>query len=158
MYIFYKMDKTAQRRNIAIIENAENKPPEVIRGEIYDVLGNTIFDVLTEGGQTRGGGCHIKWQLATADEIKADRKNMLLSAVSCFFITFLTSVPLMVCLLLIDNPTDSLHGALIIACICLFFIGCKLEPSNLMKYKVRTGASIALIATGLTIFATFFGG
>ena len=158
MYIFYKMDKTAQRRNIAIIENVENKPPEVIRGEIYDVLGNTIFDVLTEEDKLKAADVISNGSLATADEIKADRKNMLLSAVSCFFITFLTSVPLMVCLLLIDNPTDSMHGALIIACICLFFIGCKLEPSNLMRYKVRTGASIALIAAGLTIFATFLGG
>jgi hypothetical protein len=157
MYIFYRMDVSAQKRNIGILNNGE-RTVEERRGEIYDALGNTIFDVLTEEDKIKATDLVLNSNVETNIEMKADRRAMFLSALSCFLITFLTSVPLVFCLLLISDPTDSLHTAVILACICLFFIGYKLEPSKNMKYKVRTGASIALLAAGLTIFATFLGG
>jgi VIT family. len=157
MYIFYKMDVSAQKRNIGILKDKE-RTTEERRDEIYDALGNTIFDVLAEEDKIKATELILNSGVGTTTEIKADRRGMFLSALSCFLITFLTSVPLVFCLLIISDPTDSLHAALILACICLFFIGYKLEPSNDVKYKVRTGASIALLAAGLTIFATFLGG
>ena len=157
MYIFYKMDVSAQKRNIGILKDGERTAEEQ-RSEIYDALGNTIFDVLAEEDKIKAAELVMNSDVGTTTEIKADRRGMFLSAVSCFLITFLTSVPLVFCLLVISDPTDSLHAALILACICLFFIGYKLEPSKEPKYKVRTGASIALLAAGLTIFATYLGG
>jgi len=157
MYIFYKMDVSAQKRNIGILSDKERTTEEQ-RSEIYDALGNTIFDVLAEEDKIKATELVMNSDVGTTTEIKADRRGMFLSAVSCFLITFLTSVPLVFCLLVISDPTDSLHAALILACICLFFIGYKLEPSKYPKYKVRTGASIALLAAGLTIFATYLGG
>ena len=158
MYIFYKMDTTAQKRYSEILRNDKQRTKEERYEEVYDALGSTIFDVLTEEDKTKAAKMLFDGRLGTAKEMKADRWNMFISAASCFVITLLTTIPLILCLVLIPDPNDALPAATITACVCLFFVGYMLEPLNGRWKKTRTGISIAVLAFVLTYFATYLGG
>ena len=158
MYIFYTMDVTAQKRYAEILRDDDDRTMEQKYAEVYDALGNTIFDTLTEEDKNKAVEIIVKGKVGTREEMRADRKNMFLSAVTCFVITLLTTVPLIICLLSIDDPVHSLYAAVATACICLFFVGCALEPSDALRSRIKTGVSIASIAAILTIFATYLGG
>jgi VIT family. len=158
MYIFYKMDTTAQKRYTELFRNDKRRTEEERYNEVYDSLGSTIFDVLTEEDKTKAAKMILNCRLGTEKEMKADRKNMFISAASCFVITLLTTIPLILCLVLIPDPGDALPAATLVACICLFFVGYMLEPTNGRWQKTKTGISIAVVAYALTYFATYLGG
>jgi len=157
MYIFYRMDTTAQKRYTEILRNDKHRTEEERYEDVYDSLGSTIFDVLTEEDKTKAARMLFNCRLGTEKEMKADRRNMFISAASCFVITLLTTVPLILCLVLIPKD-DALAAATLVACICLFFVGYMLEPTNGRWQKTKTGISIAAVAYVLTYFATYLGG
>lgn len=157
MYIFYRMDVIAQRRYIEILKRADDGRG-LRKEELYDAVGNTIFDALTEEDKIKAVDLLSNSRLGTKQEIKDDRKNMLFSAVTCFIITLMTTIPLILCLISINNTEEALFWTTVVACICLFVVGYKLEPSRSRKSKVVTGVTISVIAYLLTFFATYLGG
>lgn len=157
MYIFYRMDVTAQKRYAGILKNSSESPGKY-RKELYDSIGSTIFDALTEEDKEKAVDLLERGRVETHEEMRSDRRNMLLSAISCFIITLLTTVPLIVCLLSISDTTEALYWTTVVACISLFVVGYKLEPTDSRRDKIVTGLSIAIIAYALTFFATYLGG
>lgn len=157
MYIFYRMDVTAQKRYAEILRRKEDEYGSR-RDELYDSVGNTIFDVLTEEDKEKAVDLLSEGRPGSDEEMKMDRRNMAWSAISCFFITLLTTIPMILCLLLINDTSDALYWTTVVACVCLFFVGYKLEPLDSKKDKIVTGVSIAVLAYLLTFFATYLGG
>lgn len=157
MYIFFRMDMIAQKRYVEILSK-EDDVDGSRRRELYDAVGNTIFDALTEEDKEKAVDLLSNGRPGTKQEIAEDRKNMFLSAVTCFIITLMTTIPLIICLLSIENTTDALYWTTVVACVCLFVVGYLLEPSRSRRSKTLTGLSIAVIAYLLTFFATYLGG
>ncbi|MDR0887607.1 MAG: hypothetical protein LBM39_00270 [Candidatus Methanoplasma sp.] len=158
MYIFYRMDVTAQRRYAEILGGDTCCSMEEHHDQIYDALGGTVFDALSEKDKERAVELIMDSDVGTQEEMRLDRMNMLLSAITCFVITMLTTIPLILCLVLINDSHGALAAASLVAGLCLFFTGFMLEPLNSFSKKVMTGISISVIALGLTFFATFLGG
>lgn len=159
MYIFYKMDVFAQARYVRIMEESKDE-----RGmaehydEIYGELDGTIFDVLSEDDKNNAVKLVLTGRLETSEELKRDRKNMFMSAAVCFTITLITTIPIILCLLLIPAECGPLMWASATACICLFFVGFMLEPDDPTLKRLTTGASLTIISFALTFFATYLGG
>jgi hypothetical protein len=158
MYIFYRMDVTAQRRYAEVLGGANCCTIDEHYNLVYGALGGTIFDALSEKDKKRAVNLIMESDIGTKEEMKLDRINMLLSAVSCFVITMITTIPLILCLILIDDPPGALTAASAVAVICLFFTGFLLEPLNSFLKKIATGVSISVLALALTYFATYLGG
>ncbi len=157
MYIFYKMDVFAQGRYAKIVNN-KDKHPENTRKAVYNELGSTIFDVLSEEDKEEAVNLVMKSAVEDCEAMKSDRKDMFLSGLSCFIITLLTTIPIILSLLLIPNMHLSLWVASSLAIISLFFTGYMLDSGDSFKNRAYTGLSIAFIALGLTLLATYLGG
>jgi hypothetical protein len=159
MYIFYRMDITAQKRYTALIRKVEESDvPDEYRNALCDDLGNTIFDAVDESDKNRAVDLLLNSKVQSRECMKADRWGMLMSAIACLVITLLTTVPIVLCLLLIGNYHLSLTCASIVASVSLFFAGYLMEPSEKTGMRVLTGISIAIFSLLLTLFAMLFGG
>jgi len=156
MYIFYRMDATAQKRYIKIL-NDKDMDPEKRYQEAYGALDGTILDAVCEDCKSEVARRILDAEVAKESNLKADRVKMLKSAASCFIITLMTTIPLILCMALIPGE-DGLEAAIVVACALLFIVGYKLEPGDSVKNRVMTGASIALVSFGLTYFAMYLGG
>ncbi len=157
MYIFYRMDVTAQKRYTEMLKISSEEPGKH-RKELYDAVGSTIFDALTEEDKEKAVDLLEKGRVGTHEEMRHDRKDMFLSAVSCFIITLLTTIPMIICLLAISDTAEALYWTTVVACVCLFVVGYRLEPNESRRDKVLSGVLIAVTAYGLTFFATYLGG
>ncbi|MDR3281995.1 MAG: hypothetical protein LBS92_00065, partial [Candidatus Methanoplasma sp.] len=121
-------------------------------------LDGTILDAVAEDAKVKLVDMILESKVESKEEMITGRKNMLKSAVACFVITMLTTVPLVLCLLLVDDLRVALMSASVAASLCLFATGFFLEPRGKLWMKVGTGASMTLLALALTYFAAYFGG
>ncbi|MDR0522976.1 MAG: hypothetical protein LBG62_00920 [Candidatus Methanoplasma sp.] len=158
MYVFYKMDVTAHRRYVEVLsgEGCCNHTEHYLM--VYDALGSTIVDALAEEDKEKVVDLVMNGRIESREEMREGRRAMLLSAVSCFLITLLTTVPLVLCLALVEEPYAALWSASTAASVCLFFAGYLMEPSKRRSRKILTGASIMTLALALTLFAAYLGG
>jgi hypothetical protein len=158
MYVFYRMDVTAHRRYVEILsgEGCCNEGEHFAK--VYDSLDGTILDAVAEDAKVKLVDMILESKVESKEEMITGRKNMLKSAVACFVITMLTTVPLVLCLLLADDLRVALMSASVAASLCLFATGFFLEPRGKLWMKVGTGASMTLLALALTYFAAYFGG
>jgi len=155
MLIFYRMDVLAQKRHMNLILSDDGTVTH--RSKIYNELGNTIFDTLSEQDKQKAVDLIRDSNIESDKEVRQDRKSMLFSAISCFIITILTVIPVVLTILLIPDEELSLNCATIVSCISLFFVAYHLHEGS-KKAKILFGLFIMLFSYVLTIFATYLGG
>ncbi|UAL07570.1 MAG: hypothetical protein KRP56_07110 [Candidatus Methanogranum gryphiswaldense] len=156
MVIFYRIDVATQKRYAKLIR--QKRDDDEYRQKIYDELDSTIFDVLAEEDKIKGVDVVINGKVETHSEMKSDRKNMMYSSISCFFITLLTTLPVIIALVTIDKRSDALDAAAILASISLFFVGSHIDPAAGKGKRFAEGLMIMLFALFLSIFAAYIGG
>jgi len=159
MYIFYRMDVNAQRRQLRLLrENSAAVDREANRNQMYDELGGTIFDSADEQSKEKATAVLLDAKPEDTKGIRRDRHWMMVNAVASFIVTVATAVPIVICLTFIQNMHSALMWSSVSASFCLFFVGYALSPYSTRFSRVLTGLFTTLMALVLTIFAAFFGG
>ncbi|MDR3206146.1 MAG: hypothetical protein LBT41_03505 [Candidatus Methanoplasma sp.] len=158
MYVFFRMDVTAHRRYVEILSGEGCCNTSEHFAKVHDALDGTILDAVTEEAKAKLVDMILQSEVGSKEEIRTSRRNMLKSAVACFVITMLTTVPLVLCLLLVDDLHLALLAAAVAASLCLFVTGFYLEPQGRLRRKAATGVSMTVLALALTYFAAYFGG
>lgn len=156
MMIFYRVDVATQKRYVKLISN--KRDDQDYRDEIYGELDSTIFDVLTEEDKLKGVELVMNSKIEDRREMREDRKKMLYSSITCFFITMMTTLPIIAALVLIDDRRDALNAAALLASISLFFVGMYVDPSGSRKKRILEGFTVMGAALMLSIFAAYLGG
>ena len=155
MVIFYFIDVAEQRKHLRILEGKYlyDDKKKVIR----DNLSGTIVGCLDRETEEKVVDMIAEGGLESRQEERADRMDLMRSAVSSFVITMLTVIPSVLCLLIIEDLKDALMFAGITSSICMFFIGYLLGPYFGTKGWI-SGSMVLLLALGITAAATVTGG
>jgi hypothetical protein len=156
MVIFYMIDRFDQDSYVRTIMNKDIDPANA-RQEMFDDLSGTIADIITYEDEQKVIDVMMKSQLESGEDIIDERHKLLMSAVMCFVITLLTTIPVIIPLMFISDQTTALFVASGIAATCLFFIGYHLAPyMGVGKWKL--GLTMTFFAWVITIIAVYTGG
>ena len=154
--VFYIVDVFDQRKFIRIM-SACNLPHEKKVEMMLDEFSGTPLDILDPEDERRICEGILSKRLESESERLSDRRAMRDSALACFLITILTTIPIIVPLMVIDDIDIALMVASSLSSVCLFFIGFRMER-YLGVNRWVAGLFLALIGWAITIAATFTGG
>ncbi len=157
--VFYLIDSFSARQHRHMIDHGKRGPAE--REEAVEYLleefGGTPLDSLDPEEERRVCESIVDKRVESEAEVRDDRRSMAISSLGCFIITFLTIVPVIVPLLLIEPVETALGVASALSSTIMFFVGYKMKD-----YFSVNGWVMGLFLTGvswtLTIIATFTGG
>lgn len=160
MYIFYRMDMMfLHRQSMTLKRLCRIDDKNSMRGELIEELDGTIFGLMDESTRNMAAdliierGCHRDPQ-----GFVREKHKYLFNAVTAALVTFATAVPVVVCLLLIEDNVTALFSASAISSVALFFIGYLMSPYENRALKSLTGLVTAVVSLLLTLFAALFGG
>ena len=154
--VFYMVDVFDQRKFVRIM-SACDLPHERKVEMMLDEFSGTPLDILDPEDERRICEEILSKTMESESERLSDRRAMRDSAVACFIITILTTIPIVVPLLLIEDTEIALTVASGLSSICLFFIGFRMER-YLGVNRWAAGLFLTAIGWAITITATFTGG
>ncbi|MGN0137698.1 MAG: hypothetical protein ACI381_03715 [Candidatus Methanomethylophilaceae archaeon] len=154
--VFYMVDVFDQRKFVRIM-SACDLPHERKVEMMLDEFSGTPLDILDPEDERRICEEILSKTMESESERLSDRMAMRDSAVACFIITILTTIPIVVPLLLIEDTEIALAVASGLSSICLFFIGFRMER-YLGVNRWAAGLFLTAIGWAITITATFTGG
>lgn len=161
MLIFFRMDTMSLRRTtITLVKSKSDEDRERARADIDAELDGTIFDLVDAGARAKAVDAILESELGERCRTgykRASRAN-LASAIAAALVTFATAIPVILCVMLIDDFEDAFAAASVISCVALFFIGYIMTPAPGIVRKILSGLTIAVAAYLLTVFATYLGG
>ena len=154
--VFYMVDVFDQRKFVRIM-SACDLPHERKVEMMLDEFSGTPLDILDPEDERMICEEILSMTMENESERLSDRRAMRDSAVACFIITILTTIPIVVPLLLIEDTEIALTVASGLSSICLFFIGFRMER-YLGVNRWAAGLFLTAIGWAITITATFTGG
>lgn len=157
--VFYLIDSFGARKHVMMINKGKmgGQDKEEAIAYLVEEFGGTPMDALAPEEERRI--CEEILRCRTEDSygMSKDRRDMALSSLGCFIITFLTIIPVAVPILLIQPIELALGVASGLSSVILFFVGYKMKD-----YFSVNGWVMGLFLTGvswaITIVATFTGG
>ncbi|MGN0098295.1 MAG: hypothetical protein ACI38Y_03085 [Candidatus Methanomethylophilaceae archaeon] len=154
--VFYMVDVFNQRKFVRIM-SACDLPYDRKVEMMLDEFSGTPLDILDPEDERRICEDILSKTVESESERLSDRRAMRDSAIACFLITILTTVPIVVPLLLIGDIDIALTVASCLSSICLFFIGFRMER-YLGVNRWNAGLFLTAVGWTITIAATFTGG
>lgn len=154
--VFYMVDIFNQRKFVRIM-SACDLPHDRKVEMMLDEFSGTPLDILDPEDERRICEDILSKTVESESERLSDRRAMRDSAIACFLITILTTVPIVVPLLLIGDIGTALTVASCLSSICLFFIGFRMER-YLGVNRWIAGLFLTAVGWMITIAATFTGG
>lgn len=159
LVVFIDMDVLGERRRRAVLKKLyESDDPQSMRGEIYDMVGGTVFDDLDEESKEKSVDLVMGARLQDRQTRKKDYGVTLFNAVTAFVVTSLSAVPAAVCLILIADTHDACFAAAVASSVALFFTGYFMSSREDPKGRMASGLALMLLTLALTLFAAYFGG
>ncbi len=154
--IFYMIDVFNQRKFVRIMSACDLDHERKVE-MMLDEFSGTPLDILEPEDERRICGMILSQRLESEEEQRKDRRAMRDSAVSCFVITILTTLPIIIPLAVIPDIDTALLVASSLSSICLFFIGFRMEK-YLGVNRWVAGLFLTMVGWIITILATFTGG
>lgn len=155
MIVFYYVDVLAEKRYVRVLKDDSSR--ESKRPFIRRFLSGSIVDVLDEKDRERIVDGVLDSEIGSDDYLKQLRHDDLISCIMCFVITMLTTIPPIICLILVPNLRDALTVAATVSSICLFIVGYRIG-SYLGTKGWKTGSALLIVSLSATAIASVFGG
>ena len=144
-------------RRLIIAAKSDSDSRESVTNRMMTSLDGTLIDTLSHDSKRKICEIILESELESDEGVSRDYRKMVFSSIGCFIITLLTVVPVIVPILILDNPKIGLDIASVLASVLLFFIGYRMKD-----YCGVSGWGMGLFLTGIswsiTIIATFSGG
>ena len=154
--IFYLIDVLDQRKFVRIMSN-DDIPHDLKVRMMLDEFSGTPLDILEPESERRICEMIISERLEGQKELRNERRDMRDSAIACFLITLMTTIPIIIPLMVLDDIGTALFAASALSSICLFFTGYRMDR-YLGINKWTAGLFLTAIGWTITILATFTGG
>ena len=155
-FIFYFLGVCDQRRYATLITDDSIDRSDRIN-ELMDEMGGTPLDVLSDEDKRRVCENMLGRSLQSEEAFHEDRRAMMKSSISCFIITMLTVIPVVVPVLLIPDFRMALTVASLLSTAVLFFVGYYMAKYIGMNRWI-TGFTFVAISLGISIISVFTGG
>ncbi len=160
MYIFYRMDMMAlQRQSLALKRLCRAEDKESMRGDLMEELDGTVFGLMDESTRNMAADLIIeRGNSRDPESFVRERHKYLFNAMTAALVTFMTAVPAVICLTLIEDDVTAFFSTSAISSAALFFTGYFMSPYEDRGLKALTGLVTAVVCLVLTLFAALFGG
>ena len=153
--LFYAVDVLDQKR---MLKNLTSPlPPEEKSELINEDFDCSPLDLIEDGARRSICGEVAALPLQSAEDMRADRRRMFISAVYCFIATVIPLIPTVIPLLLIDDLKLAMLTASIAGSAIIFVIGWRFGRYIGVE-GWKSGLLIAGTAFAITLAATFTGG
>ncbi|MCQ2079568.1 MAG: hypothetical protein MJZ38_05910 [archaeon] len=159
MVVFYRVDILAHSRRVHLylkVREATDRE-EQIRLLEHEFDG-TVFRMGDVSNRRRMIEEFLDGDFTGLNDLQRDRRHYLFNAVTAFVVSVSTVIPVILCLVLVEDQTMSLLFSSTLSSLALFFIGYAISPSDNRGYRVGTGLSIATIGLVFTVVAALLGG
>ncbi|MBQ8179190.1 MAG: hypothetical protein IJ026_01930 [Candidatus Methanomethylophilaceae archaeon] len=154
---FYLVDIFNQRRYLRLLDNTDGLDRDTRISMLMDEFGGTPLDVLDPGDERRVCSMILDMRTESRAEVVSDRRSMRDSALGCFLIVAMMTVPVVLPLLLIPDVDVALFTASAFSVTVLFFIGYHLHD-YIGCSRWLSGLILTAIGWGITLVATLTGG
>lgn len=159
MYIFYRMDVNAQRRQIRLMQRLYSTEDKAsMRDEIRSELEGTLFDLADDETEEKAIDVLEAGNLESGLQMISDRRRYLFNAVTAFASSFGAAFPAVLCLMFIHDDTTAYFASSLISSVALFFISYLMSSARSPVVRAVYGLTTTASMLALTFFAAYLGG
>lgn len=155
--VFYLIDVFNQRKFVRLMDNTDAIGRERAAEMLMEEFSGTPLDILDPDDERAVCMSILDKRMESRDDMAADRRDMRNSAIGCFLITVLTTIPIVLPIVLVDEIKTGLAFASVLSAIILFFVGYRMERYTGVNRWVM-GIFLTGVSWAITIIATFTGG
>jgi len=158
LIIFFNMDILSFGRRHRTLLRMKSVDSYESRMDVADgLLDGSVFDDLDDDTRRKAA------ELVADAELNDGRKDSIygtyfFNAVTAFVCTFVSALPSVFCLALIDDLMDACMAAAVVSSISFFIVGYLMADGNTHLRRILVGLALTALTMLLTLFAAYLGG